>query len=80
MGWKVKLELAMVITLVGVAGAPAAKAQQKKPNIIVIFGDDVGYRNVSGYNQGMMGYKTPNIDRIGHEGAVFTDFYAPVFC
>ena len=50
MGWKVKLQLAMVITLVGVAGAPAAKAQQKKPNIIVIFGDDVGYWNVSGYN------------------------------
>ena len=52
----------------------------KKPNILVIFGDDVGYWNVSAYNQGMMGYKTPNIDRIGHEGAVFTDVYAQQSC
>jgi hypothetical protein len=41
-------------------------AQQKKPNILVIFGDDVGYWNISAYNQGMMGYRTPNIDRIAH--------------
>jgi arylsulfatase len=42
-----------------------------KPNIVVIFGDDVGYWNISAYNQGMMGYKTPNIDRLAHEGALF---------
>jgi arylsulfatase len=58
---------------------PAA-AQQKKPNILVIFGDDIGYWNISAYNQGMMGYKTPNIDRIAHEGALFTDYYAQQSC
>jgi arylsulfatase len=57
-----------------------AGAQQKKPNILVIFGDDVGYWNISAYNQGMMGYKTPNIDRIAHEGALFTDYYAQQSC
>jgi arylsulfatase len=52
----------------------------KKPNIIVIFGDDIGYWNVSAYNQGMMHYKTPNIDRIANEGALFTDYYAQQSC
>ncbi len=47
-----------------------------KPNIVVIFGDDIGYWNLSTYSQGMMGYKTPNIDRIANEGAKFTDYYA----
>ena len=55
-------------------------AQQKKPNILVIFGDDIGYWNISAYNLGMMGYKTPNIDRIAHEGALFTDYYAQQSC
>src|SRR5580698_7211940 len=55
-------------------------AQQKKPNIIVIFGDDIGYWNVSAYNQGMMGYKTPNIDSLAHDGALFTDYYAQQSC
>ena len=58
---------------------PAA-AQQKKPNILVIWGDDVGVTNVSAYSQGMMGYRTPNIDRIAKEGALFTDFYAQQSC
>ena len=57
--------------------AQTASAGAKKPNIVVIFGDDVGYWNISAYNQGMMGYKTPNIDRLAHEGALFTDYYAP---
>ena len=52
----------------GSATAQAQAASAKKPNIIVIFGDDIGYWNVSAYNQGMMGYKTPNIDRIGSPG------------
>ena len=55
---------------------PAAPSGQR-PNILVIFGDDVGYWNISAYNQGMMGFKTPNIDRIAREGALFTDYYAP---
>src|SRR5260370_3000622 len=60
--------------------AQTASAGAKKPNILVIFGDDVGYWNISAYNQGMMGYKTPNIDRLAHEGALFTDYYAQQSC
>ena len=55
-------------------------AQAKKPNILVIWGDDIGYWNISAYNQGMMGYKTPNIDRIAKEGALFTDWYGQQSC
>ena len=60
--------------------APAAQAAGKKPNILIVWGDDVGYWNVSAYNQGMMGYKTPNIDRIAKEGALFTDWYGQQSC
>jgi len=59
--------------------APAF-AQQKTPNILILWGDDIGYWNVSAYNQGMMGYKTPNIDRIAKEGALFTDWYGQQSC
>ena len=52
-----------------------AQAQARKPNILVIWGDDIGYWNISAYNRGMMGYKTPNIDRIANQGALFTDWY-----
>ena len=52
----------------------------KKPNILVLWGDDVGYWNSSAYNQGMMGYQTPNIDSIAKEGAIFTDMYAQQSC
>lgn len=52
----------------------------KKPNILVMWGDDVGYYNSSAYNQGMMGYKTPNIDSIAKDGALFTDMYAQQSC
>ncbi|MDG1510948.1 MAG: arylsulfatase [Mariniblastus sp.] len=67
------------LQLVGfVAGknpSPAAK-----PNIVVIWGDDVGWNNPSCYNRGMMGYKTPNIDRIAREGGLFTDWYGQQSC
>ena len=52
-----------------------AKDQKEKPNILVIWGDDVGYWNISHNNHGMMGYRTPNIDRIAQEGISFTDYY-----
>ncbi len=52
----------------------------KKPNILVIWGDDVGITNVSAYSQGMMGYRTPNIDRVAKEGMLFTDAYAEQSC
>ena len=61
--------------------APAsAQQQQQKPNILVIMGDDIGYWNISAYNRGMMGYRTPNIDRIANEGAIFTDYYGQQSC
>ena len=60
--------------------APSASAAAKKPNIIVIFSDDVGPWNVSAYHRGMMGGRTPNIDRIASEGALFTDYYAQQSC
>lgn len=58
------------------ADAPASK----QPNILVIWGDDIGQFNISAYNMGMMGYRTPNIDRIGNEGATFTDWYGQQSC
>jgi len=59
--------------------APAA-ASGRKPNILVIFGDDVGQTNISAYSFGLMGYRTPNIDRIAREGMMFTDYYAEQSC
>src|SRR5262249_44998894 len=52
----------------------------RKPNILVIFGDDIGVPQISAYTMGMMGYRTPNIDRIANEGAIFTDAYAQNSC
>ncbi|MEK6257875.1 MAG: arylsulfatase [Planctomycetota bacterium] len=62
------------------AVAATAQASGKKPNILIIWGDDVGWFNVSMNNNGMMGYKTPNIDRIAKEGAMFTDWYGQQSC
>ncbi len=59
--------------------ATPARAQQK-PNILVIFGDDIGQANISRYTHGVVGYMTPNIDRIGAEGMTFTDYYAENSC
>lgn len=53
---------------------------QEKPNILVIFGDDIGQTNVSAYTMGLVGYRTPNIDRIAKEGMIFTDYYAEQSC
>jgi len=58
----------------------AAYAKADKPNVLIVWGDDIGYWNISAYNQGMMGYKTPNIDRIAKEGALFTDWYGEQSC
>jgi arylsulfatase A-like enzyme len=58
----------------------AAQAQARKPNILVIWGDDIGGFNISAYNQGVMGYRTPNIDSIAKEGAMFTDWYGQQSC
>jgi arylsulfatase len=55
-------------------------AKRGKPNILVIWGDDIGVHNISAYNHGIMGYRTPNIDRLAKEGALFTDAYAQQSC
>ncbi|WNJ17358.1 arylsulfatase [Pontibacter sp. G13] len=55
-------------------------SQSKKPNILVIWGDDIGITNVSAYSRGLMGYHTPNIDRIAKEGILFTDYYGEQSC
>jgi arylsulfatase A-like enzyme len=57
-----------------------AESQQKKPNIVIIWGDDIGQTNVSAYSKGLMGYQTPNIDRVANEGVIFTDYYADQSC
>jgi arylsulfatase A-like enzyme len=64
------------------AATPTAPAQteNKKPNIVIIWGDDIGQANVSAYTKGVMGYKTPNIDRVANEGVIFTDYYAEQSC
>ncbi len=75
-----------VLGSVGLTGTvQQAQAQQppaggRRPNILVIFGDDVGQSNISAYTFGLMGYKTPNIDRLAKEGAMFTDYYAEQSC
>ena len=60
--------------------SPASAQQQQRPNILVIFGDDIGQTNISAYSFGVTGYKTPNIDRIAREGMMFTDYYAENSC
>ena len=57
-----------------------ASASGRKPNILMIMADDIGWFNVSAYNLGVMGYRTPNIDRIAKEGALFTDWYGEQSC
>ena len=79
--------LATIGTLAAGGSVHQAQAQQtpapsggRKPNILVIFGDDIGIPQISAYTQGLMGYRTPNIDRIASEGAIFTDAYGQQSC
>jgi len=72
--------LAAVLAIVLGAGPVGAQDSPSRPNILVIWGDDIGQFNVSAYNMGVMGYRTPNIDRIAAEGAVFTDWYGQQSC
>ena len=73
-----KIVLTIFVALLVLTGI--AFAQTEKPNILVIWGDDVGMWNISAYHRGMMGGRTPNIDRIANEGAIFTDAYAQQSC
>jgi arylsulfatase len=77
---KISLALATVATLFGASTPPAAKAQEKKPNIVVIMGDDIGMWNIGAYHRGLMAGKTPNLDKLAKEGMLFTDYYAEASC
>jgi arylsulfatase A-like enzyme len=75
--------LTLIVLLVAaatwLAGTTVVQAA-KKPNILVIWGDDIGQSNISAYTMGLMGYRTPNIDRIANEGMIFTDYYGEQSC
>jgi len=72
--------LAWILAVGALMGAVLPANAQDQPNILVIWGDDIGVHNISAYNHGIMGYQTPNIDRIAEEGALFTDSYAQQSC
>lgn len=69
-----------VLSIVLALGLGLNAQKNKKPNILVIWGDDIGQSNISAYTMGMMGYQTPNIDRIADEGMIFTDYYGEQSC
>ena len=72
--------VAVVAVALAVGLVAGTAAAQQKPNIVVIWGDDIGGFNISAYNQGMMGYRTPSIDSIAQQGALFTDWYGQQSC
>jgi arylsulfatase len=78
-GRSVFMVAAILAVLAFIAG-PVSAAKAKKPNILVIWGDDIGQSNISYYTHGMMGYQTPNIDRVAKEGMTFTDYYGEQSC
>src|SRR5882724_9752607 len=71
---------ALSLGLVSYGVVPATAQTRQKPNILIIWGDDIGEFNISAYNMGRMGYRTPNIDSIAKEGAIFTDWYGQQSC
>ena len=70
----------LVIFAIAMLAVPLTADAQKKPNILVIWGDDIGISNISAYHRGLMGGRTPNIDRLAREGLLFTDHYAHQSC
>jgi alkaline phosphatase len=74
------LASALITTAAAPAKAADTREQTKKPNIVVIWGDDIGQSDVSAYSMGLMGFHTPNIDRVAKEGVIFTDYYAEQSC
>jgi arylsulfatase A-like enzyme len=74
------LAVAASLMILGLAASPRVSAQEKKPNILVIMGDDIGITNIGAYSLGMMAGKTPNLDKLAKEGMIFTDYYAEASC
>jgi hypothetical protein len=77
---KTKLVDVLAVIVVGLAFIACPVFAADKPNIVIIWGDDIGQSNISAYSHGLMGYKTPNIDRVAKEGMMFTDYYAEQSC
>ena len=77
---RIALAVAAFLVVLGLVPSPPASAQEKKPNIIFIMGDDIGWFNVGAYHQGIMSGKTPNLDKLAAEGMRFTDYYAEASC
>ncbi len=73
-------KLAFGLSMVAASTSALATTDSSRPNVLAIWGDDIGYYNISAYNLGVMGYQTPNIDRIANEGGLFTDAYAQQSC
>ena len=73
-------QIILIALFFAVLPLTSAQSQDKKPNILFIFPDDVGWQNISAYGHGTMGYRTPHIDRIAREGVMFTDHYAQPSC
>src|SRR5215472_11372670 len=70
----------LLCLVAGMLGVPGVARGQSKPNIVIIWGDDIGQSNISAYSNGLMGYRTPNIDRVAREGMMFTDYYGEQSC
>jgi len=79
MQWRELLAACAILMAAG-AFAPVQAQGDEKPNIVIIWGDDIGQSNISAYTKGLMGYQTPNIDRVANEGMIFTDYYAEQSC
>ena len=83
MNWVGKSALfaaALLVALASLLSAATASAQEKKPNILVIMGDDIGWFNIGAYHRGMMSGKTPNLDKLAGQGMMFLDYYAEASC
>src|SRR5260221_11038026 len=70
----------LTATVALISAARPLQAQEKKPNIVVIMGDDIGMWNIGAYHRGLMAGKTPNLDKLAKEGMLFTDYYPEASC
>jgi arylsulfatase A-like enzyme len=77
---KSSLVVALFLAVLGLAASSRVSAQDKKPNILVIMGDDIGMWNIGAYHRGLMAGRTPNLDKLAKEGMLFTDYYAEASC
>jgi arylsulfatase len=78
--WAARLSIGVCTVLLSLFWGLGNGLAAGMPNIVIIWGDDIGQSNISAYTKGMMGYRTPNIDRVANEGMMFTDYYAEQSC